>query len=1381
MDNSGRFSFLLWLTILLSFFNSAGQNNINFTSITVREGLSSNTVNSILKDRYGLVWFATTNGLNKFDGSNFTVYRHQPGNPNSLPTNEVLCLYEDHNGNIWIGMGGGGVCVYDRKFDRFIQYKGDASWPAIKTISVRAVTQDHFGRIWIATYNDLRMFEPKSRRITVLPIKKFDAKYTPSLVVLSLFEDSRHRMWVGTNQGLYLYDWDSGRFQSFTHNPSNAESISNDIIKTITEDSNRNIWFGTYGGLNEWVSFNHFHSFRHLQKHPSISNDAIFAVAPDTDGKLWVGTENGLNIFDPNNNTSKYIMPDSRNIFSLKGWSIRSILIDRKGIYWVGTVGEGIGKYDKMLPLFNLIQSNPFDPMGLKSPVVNSFAENEQGQIFVGTDVGGLERFNKTTRLFSPIDIKSKLNERKQNLTILGLYYDSKKQLWAGTYHDGLFRINPHTGSYVQFVADGTTKQINNNDVTSIKEDRNGDIWIGTLGGGLNIYNPTSHEFRTFTGNEQNKGSGTALPLNKYISTLACAPNGDMWIGSIGTGIAVYNSSKKSFLHYLKNKGKLADDVVQNIFFAGDGSAWVGTNQGLSHFNKKNQTFSSYDEKSGLANGFVKAILEDNNGLIWLSTDKGISSFDRHKKIFKNYTSENGVQQSSFITGAALKTADGDLFFGGQYGFNFFNPKTLPEAPSPGPILFTELKVDNIPVQPGKDLPIQEQIGIAQEIKLKFSRNFSISYVAIDYTSPKQNRYEYRLTGFDKNWNFVRDTRIANYTNLDPGEYVFQVRVSNNDLIWNTPAKEIKIIVLPPFWRTDIAYLTYAIITIGILFFMRRRAISNIRRKFESEQEKLQVKQMIEQERREAEQLHNLDVLKIKFLTDLSHEFRTPISLIAAPVERLLGKNLDKDIGEHLILINRNARRLLNLVNQLLDFRKMEENELRLVVSPGDIIAFIVETAESFKEIAVGKQICLDIKHTVNNWPAIFDHDKIERIIFNLLSNAFKFTPNTGMVTLDIDIFEDESLQAILVLTVTDNGIGIEKQHLEKIFERFYQPERLDSILNQGTGIGLAIAKEYVELQKGKIWAESKMGSGSKFFVEIPLIADQQTQKARGKFQSLEPTDIKPSANAIKKEINGISEGKATILLVEDNDEFRCYLADYLKQFHHIVEAVDGKEGWQKVLSTHPQLVVSDVSMPAMDGIELSKKIKGDKRTRQVPVILLTARTGEEEQLKGLKTGASDFLSKPFSFQILNTKIENLLALKKSLKETYSKQVYLIEPQIEAEPANVRLIESVRKYINEKLTHADISVDDLARHMGMSRGTLYSKIIELTGLPPIEYMRSVKLEKAAALLDNGNYNVTQVAYMTGFTTPSYFSKVFKEKFSITPSEYLHLKKQQIKT
>lgn len=1329
------------------------------------------------------MWFGTTNGLSKFDGSNFTVYRHEPDKLNSLPASEVLSVFEDRDGTLWVGTSGGGICYYDRRYDRFVAYRGDGSWPSIGKIAARTFAQDHKGRIWVGTYHDLRMIDPKTGHITGLHIDGLDRVGEATSVVISLFEDSRQRMWVGTNNGLYLYDWQTGKFTRFSHHNADATSLSSDIIKTITEDINGDLWLGTYNGLNKMVSFGRFQVFRHNNNSlNSLSNDVVFSLCAEKNGKLWVGTEDGINIYDGASNNFTRIGPDPRNVFSPKSRCIRSIFIDDHGIYWFGTYGGGISKYDKNLALFNLKQSDIFDPSGLRSSSVTSIAHYKNNEVFVGTDGGGIELFNRNTGLFIPYPIKSKLNSSKKGLAILSLYLDRKKRLWAGTYHDGLFCIDPGTGKYEQFVADGSANGPGQNNVSAITGDENGEIWIGTLGNGVDIYNPLTRKFRHLHGRPATNTALTRLPTNEYISSMIQAPDGNMWIGTIGSGIIVFHPADQVFTHYTKEENGLADDVVQAMIFTRNGTFWAGTNNGLSYFDLKTRKFRSYTEKQGLANNFVKTILEDDNGSLWLSTERGISTFNPEGKTFRNFSAENGVQQSSFLTGAGIRAANGDIYFGGQDGFNFFNPSKLPPGSTPGPVVLTELKVSNELVQPGENGPIHEQIGTSKEISLKYGQNFSISYVTLDYTSPKQNQYAYKLAGFDHDWNFVHHNRTANYTNIDPGTYVFQIRSSNDGQHWNYPLTEIKVVVLPPFWRTSYAYVIYVLAAAALLFFLRARGIKKLRNQFEAEQEKIKVKQLIEQERYEAERLHELDLLKIKFLTDISHEFRTPISLILAPVEKLLENKLAEAITADIRMIYRNVKRLLNMVDQLLDFRKMEENELKLNAKPGDVISFVTETAESFKDIAAKKHITLHIQHPRATWQAFFDHDKLERVIFNLLSNAFKFTQNGGSVDLKTDLINENTLEPIFILTVSDTGVGVAAEHLQKIFERFYQPRQTNLILNQGTGIGLSITKEFVELHGGTIRAERSPEKGMKFIVEIPLVpvADVVAPNISEKQIAalLQAPQLTDAANETQTDI---SVKLPTVILVEDNDEFRCYLAEHLKQYYQIIEATNGKEGWQKTLSIHPQLVVSDINMPEMNGIELSRKIKADKRTCHIPVILLTAFTGEEEHIKGLRSGANDYLTKPFNFQILDARISNLLDLNRSLKNTYSKQIQLTSQKLVTESADVKLLNCIVKYIDEKISDPELSVEELSRYIGMSRGSLYYKLIEITGLTPVEYIRAVKLDKAAALLETSDYNVAQIAYMTGFGTPSYFSRSFKGKFNVLPSEYLNMKRNNTRT
>lgn len=1366
------FIFLLFLCCRCCM--AVAQRDLNFTAFTTKDGLSANTVSVIWKDRMGLMWIGTSDGLNKFDGTNFTIYRHDAQDSTSIPANEILSICEDHLGRMWVGTGGGGLAYYDRRHNSFVSRRAGADWPNLRDISARAICEDHMNNLWIGSYGTLRKIDFRTNKILKIPL----GKIPDSFVVLSLFEDSKQRMWAGTNNGVYVFDLKSGKTSLLSHSDANPASISDNVIKSVTEDAKGNMWFGTTRGLNLLMpDGKSFRSFRHADNDPeSLSSDDIYVIEPAGDNKLWLGTEEGLNIFDLSGYTSFKIGPDIRKIFSLANKSVKSIYIDKSGIFWLGTYQGGLNKYDRNLPLFNLKRSNALDPKGLASPLVTSFAEYKNDLVFVGTDGGGVNLFDQKTGLFTHYGEGSLAG----HLSVLALKLDRRGSLWVGTFHKGLFQLDPITGRFRKISTGTGDNEINNKDIRCIEEDSRGRIWVGTLGGGVNLYNPETGVFIKYIKNARHKGE-IPLSLNGYISTISENKDGEVWVGSLGTGIAVFNHDLGKFKIYNRSNSNLTNDGVLCTFHDRAGNTWVGTNGGgLSLFNKKDSKFITYTDREGLSSGIVHKILQDENGVLWLSTDQGIYSFDPVSKKFKNFTTHNGVQNSPFISGSGMHSTRGELFFGGQDGFNYFDPKLLPNNQAIPKVLLTELKVSNNIVYPGETSSLREDISIAKNIRLAYGQNFSISYVALNYTTPQQNKYCYKLIGFDKEWNFVGNSKTAYYTNIDPGNYTFQVRASNNDGTWNDQVSTIHIEVQPPLWRTIYAYIAYVLIVLCLLFYIRRRGIQKIKTKFALEQEKEKARQLIEQERRESEKLHELDMLKIKFITNLSHEFRTPISLILAPADKLLSAPIDPAVSGQVHVMRRNARRLLNLVNQLLDFRKMEERELKLNLVPGDIIAFIKEAADSFRDLSERKKIGFRLNAEPGHLLAAFDHDKIERIIFNLLSNAFKFTREGGTVALNISCGESKVAgeKCSLRLEFIDNGSGIPAEVQQKIFERFYQYENAVSILNQGSGIGLSITREFVELHGGTIAVTSTPGKGSMFTVNLPVTALPVLDLPQIPGMDEDPEENKESeATVFEYEAAGASAQVPAVLLVEDNEEMRYYLKDNLKAHYQVVEAANGREGWQKALSCHPQLIVSDISMPEMSGIELSKKIKADKRTAHIPVILLTAITGEEEQLKGLKTGANDYLTKPFNFEILNAKIKNLLMLNRTLKDTYSKQIHVCGNDVEIESGDAKLLNNIVRYIEDKLNDPELSVEELSRHVGMSRGSLYTKLLELTGLTPLEYIRSVKLDKAVMLLEKSDYNVAQIAYMTGFGTPSWFSNKFKAKYNMLPSEYQNSKRK----
>ncbi len=1392
---------ILFLIALLSIPAAFAQSEeIKFTYLTPKEGLSSNTVNAIIKDRYGLMWFATEDGLDKYDGTNFTIYRHKVGDTSGLLSNDIRAIYEDKLGNLWIGSTGGALSLYDRKKDSFINFPANQKSSGISHENVRTICSDHFGKVWVGSFSGLDILDPITKKIANLNRSFALPGGLPRIAVNFVFEDSKFRMWVGTPEGLFFYNRATSSFIRFLNATTDSSSISGNFINAVAEDKNGSMWFGTDNGISMLkLNGKSFKNFRHSNNDvTSLSSNYINALSVDASNRLWIGTNEGLNIFDVKTSKSECYLPNNRDNHSLTRKTINCIYIDNTDICWLGAYRGSINKYNKNLNLFNLKQSNVFDEKGLNGSIVTSFAEDKHGNIFIGTDGGPLNLFDKKTGLFTHFNLKPIDNPLALGLPILSLEMAKTNHLFIGTYSNGLFILDPNTGIYKQLRSGKGPSDLNSNDIFAIKEDNEGKIWVGTNGEGIDILDPESQKVIARYCKEPKSINDYKWPINAYIRSFAEDRNKDMWIGSYGGGIAVYHRQNKTFTFFNKNNSNLPNDAIISLLIDSKDQVWVATSTGgLSFLDKKTNLFVNYSEKDGLQNTSICSLIEDRKGNIWMSSAKGINCFDLATKKFSNYSTFNGVLNDNFVNRAGLLSSSGEIYFGGTAGFNYFNPSSFKKNSDVPSVMFTDLKISNNSVAATENGPIKEHISVAKEINLDYKQNFALSFVSINFTSPEQNRYAYKLEGFDKDWINAGTAKTASYTNLDPGKYTFHVRASNNDGTWGTNETSIQINVKPPFWRTVYAYILYVLVILGSLLYIRHMGIQKLKRNFALQQERANAAQKLEQERKQAEQARELDRLKIKFLTNLSHEFRTPISLISGPVDQLLLQEKNGKLFEQLQMIKRNSRRLLNLVNQLLDFRKMEEHELKLQATEGELVAFIKDAADSFKDLSVRKNIAFKFSSTVDAIFTFFDHDKIERIVFNLLSNAFKFTVTGGSIQVEVGQIQKnaEPANTWVTIKVSDTGIGIPLDKQAKIFDRFFQADTGSAILNQGTGIGLSITQEFVKMQGGTINIESEVGKGSTFTVLLPflLLADKSSpntgfgtfQKIIGQEDVTTAPKAQANANEPLKDLSTKTEKPKgdlqldeksdipSILLVEDNDDFRFYLKDNLKLHYKVFEASDGNEGWQKALAHHPQLIVSDISMPFMDGIALCQKLKADKRTCHIPIIILTALTGEQEQLNGLGTGASDFITKPFNFEVLGAKIKNLLSLHNTFKNTYTKQIKILPAEVQIESDDEKLLNDIALYLDENLNNYQLSVEDLSKHLGMSRSSLYNKLFKLTGETPVEYIRSFKLDKAAILLEKTDMNIAQIAYSTGFSKPSYFTKSFKEKFNMLPSEYIN--------
>jgi signal transduction histidine kinase/ligand-binding sensor domain-containing protein/DNA-binding response OmpR family regulator len=1359
---------LVFLTLLFTYAAAFGQQNqIQFARLDLSDGLSHNQVNTILKDTKGFMWFGTLSGLNRYDGYQFKTFRNDPRDTTSIVDDFVTGIYELPDHKLYIDTRGG-PNIYNNVNQRFIRdVKGYLKSLNINADAIRDIIRDDAGNFWFNGLEDgIFKYDPVRKTTLHLNTLGQGTSALDRAPVSGIQKDVNGNIWViHRNKTIELLDRNTGKLRKQFKNHQLKQASQYQDFRLFV-DRDLDLWIYT---INTQHGIDYYSPStgvsRYLDKRPGVLNNNLIAgLLQDDRGLIWIATDHGgVNLLSKQDFKVRYLLNKEDDLKSLSQNSITSLYKDPTGIIWIGTFKRGLSYYHEKILKFPLYSHQGVNPGGLVYDDINRFVEDKQGNLWIGTNGGGLFYFNRKTGTFKRFQHDAADPGSLSNDIIVSLYIDKSETLWIGTYFGGLDRFeNGRFYNYKHNVADPAS--LADDRVWDILEDRKGRFWVATLSGGLDLLDRKTGKFSHYKAGMQNSiGSN-------FISCLLEDRAGNIWVGT-SDGIDKLTPAGK-FEHIVAQPGKkstLLNNTVYDLMEDSNGFIWIATKDGLSRLNPATMDFLNFDGPNALMEKATLKVIEDKHKNLWVSTSNGLFKIivqkdqqNRFAYTIRKFDEHDGLQGSAFNANAGYKTRKGELLFGGANGFNLFNPDDIKTDNTKPLVVLSELQISNKTVGIGEALDgrvlLNKSIVFTDTLQLKYSQNsITLSFAALNYFGSQKIKYRYKLEGFDKQWQELQeDIRRATYTNIDPGTYVFKVVSTDASGNWlNNPAS-VHIVIRPPLWRTNFAYIIYVMLIGGSLLYLRHRGIKRAREEF-----------LIEQERQQGKRLHELDLLKIKFLTNVSHEFRTPLSLIITPLEKLIKQANDSE-KQQLQMIQRNGRRLLNLVNQLLDFRRMEVHELKLHPKTGDIIAFIKELCLSFTDVADRKHISLNFKADRSSLITLFDHDKIERILFNLLSNAFKFTPQGGSVGVAISTRYTLQNKTELVLTVIDTGIGIEPDKIDRIFERFFQNEVPDSIVNQGSGIGLSITKEFVKLHGGEIKAESVVNAGSTFTITLSFAEQDALYNSALPQQAL----LISGKAEDRKEQHALDpkSKKPVLMLVEDNDDFRFYLKDNLKEFYQIVEAVNGREGWQKVLALHPDLIVSDVSMPEMDGIELCKKIKSDKRSAHLPVILLTALTTDDEQLTGLETGANDYMTKPFNFEILLSKIRNLLAQQALSKKTYQKQVDFKPQESEVESVNDKFIRQLYLQIEKHLGDSNYSVDQLSADMNMSRVGLYKKIVPLTGKSPVELIRSCRLQKSKALLE-AQLSIAEVAYQVGFSNPKHFSKYFKQEFGILPSAY----------
>jgi signal transduction histidine kinase/ligand-binding sensor domain-containing protein/DNA-binding response OmpR family regulator len=1355
--NIKLFSLFLLLLLPNLLWGQGSASQYQLTRIDITQGLSANQVNCILKDSRGFMWFGTMSGLNRYDGYNFKVFRQALSDAATLSDNFITGLMEGPDGLLWITHRNGQNIylpdkgIFQRSTGSTLQAYG------MPADSVSQILKDKTGIYWfVLPGNGLYAYNPAARKSEKINLRN---DHSP---VSSIAQDPSGNLWILQTGGqLQRMDARSRRIAFHAQLPEqNGQSSRQDY--QMMADSDGDLWIFSTSDVQGVYFYNQRSStFTHYNQHSGtlrLNTNIVRGVVQDNRGLIWIGTDHGgLNIIDKSKQTIAYLVNNSENPKSLSQNSINALYRDNTGIIWIGTYKRGICYYHENIVKFPLYQHQSFTPNSLPYDDVNRFAEDANGNLWIGTNGGGLIYFDRSRNTYKQYLHDPGNGNTPSGNVIVSLWIDHTQKLWIGSYFGGLDCFDGNRFTHYKHDP-ANPNSLSDNSVWEIFEDSRQRLWVGTLGGGLNLLDRHTGQFQHYANSASNS------IRSPYVSALLEDKAGNIWIGT-ADGLDVMNKAG-SFSHYGaidKQPGGLSNKNVICLFEDSRGLIWIGTSDGLNIYDPATRKMKILRKENGLPDNTVLNILEDKDSTLWMSTANGISNLKILKPlpqlqvVCKNYDESDGLQGREFNENAALKTRKGELIFGGGNGFNLFYPHSIAGNTTVPPVVLTDFQIFNKSIGAGEDINgrtlLQQSITQTSKITLKYRENvFSISFAALNYFHPEKNRYAYMLEGFNNAWMHTDGTlRTATYTNLDPGEYTFRVKASNNDGVWTPTPMELHITVLPPFWRTPLAFILYALLIIAALILARRVVL---------ERERLRAS--IEQEKQEAQRIHELDALKIRFFTNVSHEFRTPLSLIITPLEKILSKGLDSNIHQQLALVQRNARRLLNLVNQLLDFRKMEVQEIKLYTSEGDIVAFIKELTTSFSDLSEKKQIHLDFHSSIRELNMLYDPDKIEKIIFNLLSNAFKFTPEQGNISVDIQLQHGSTL----AIMVKDTGIGIPAEQQERIFERFFQHDIPGSMVNQGSGIGLSITREFVKLHGGTITVDSTPGVGSCFTILLPV------QGISGKAVTTAPVSTAiMSATPPTPASPSYAGKKPVLLLIEDSEDFRFYLKDNLSAHFHIVDAANGKAGWDILQQTIPNLVVSDVNMPEMDGLELCRRIRQQQRLAHLPVILLTARASEEDQLEALDNGATDYITKPFNYEVLLSRIRNIVSQQVSLKKSFQQHIDAHPEEIAISSQDELFIQQALQIVEKNISNPDFSVEELSRELHMSRVSAYKKLLSITGKTPIEFIRSIRLKRAAQLLGKSQMTIAEVAYEVGFNNPKYFAKYFKLEYGVLPSAY----------
>jgi len=1326
-NKSGAFALFLFFSLFLGVIARA--QKIFFKHYTVTDGLCANTIWDIAQDDQGYMWFGTKYGLSRFDGYNFKSFQQEKGVAGSIGNNFIRKIFQYDHQTFWIGTDEG-IFIFNLETEKFSPFK------PLQNYFINDIIRSSNGDIWIAT---------KKRGIYRYQVKtnKLENFSTSSLLKISgneiskLVQDDLGNIWVGTyGKGIDVLDLHANRIR---HYSSSTGQLSSNVILDLYKDKNGNIWIGTMGGgLNVWQKkLNAFKVYRKTSGN-SISDNIVRSIYETSPGTLYLGTEKGLNIFDLKNEHFSVYQNKNNDPFSISDDAVYNVFKDKDGGMWAGTYFGGLNYYQEASLSFEF-----YYPSGVKNSLsgnaISSFLETKPGSMWVGTEDEGLNYFNTSDKSFKRYPFSAHQDSLSYH-NIHALYKDKNEQIWIGMYTGGLNILNPKTGKIKRYKSDpNDPKTLSDNSVYSIDEDRQGRIWISTISG-LNLYDKQHDCFIRIKGKNLDK----SCIYQVYQDT-----DFIIWIATYDNGlIRMDQNGQLTQYAYAKHPNSISSNKVICMLDDNEGNLWLGTDgSGLNVLNKQTGKFKVYDGDNWLKNTVVYGIIKDDLKKMWFSTNNGLYEFDPKSRTMRNFGKWENLQSQQYNYKAFYKDSSGKLYFGGINGFNAFYPSQVKSIDFTPRISFTNFQLFNKDLQIEEKGPLKKAINYTPEISLNYDQSvLSIAYASLNFIAPNKVQYAFKMDGFDKNWNYVGSQRKATYTNLPAGTYTFMVKEADQQGTNKEQISTIRIHILPPFYKTLYAYSFY-ILTLGFALVWLRKYIYNKERK----------RNEIKLERLKNKSEQDFYKQKIEFFTAMAHEIRTPLSLIIAPLERLINKkNNDQESNEQLQVMEENSDRLLTLVNQLLDFRRIENDIFEIHPENVELVYLVNNIRDRFYPMAEKRNLEFSINSNFKSLDVFLDQEAIMKILSNLLINAFKFARHKLSMRIN-DFYLTQKGEKMISISIEDDGIGIPDAQLDSIFKKFFKVSSQEHHYSNlgGTGIGLALAKSLTEKHGGKLLVESEEGIKTIFTVLIPL---------------------KESLNHSERDFNSVAneetEGRQTVLIVEDDPALLIFLyKSFLSEGYYAVMAKNGEDALKKLEKSHIDIVISDVMMPVMDGIALCNTIKNDINFSHLPVILLTAKTNTEAEIQGLENGADAYIAKPFKWKQLSLIIKNLLELQSNLKLRFAQNPFESTDILISGNRDKKFLEKITQIIQDRISDPQLSVEDLGKELGLSRSSLYKKVKAKTGYVPNEFVRLIRLKAAAKLLTQQEFNISEIGYMVGFSSHSYFSKCFYSQFKSTPTEF----------